>query len=202
MKQRAVSKKEALSIIGKLKSGKSSVQAEARRLGVYHATVRKELRRLLGSKEYARLMGPDRCPGQPRKVTKREALSIIAKIRAGRSTIAEETRRLGVNYETVRSAMRDAIGSEQYAKLAIPRSRPGMGSKLTSPTKPSRKETPYSSHRKVATFSHVEDDFSCGRCGTPQLKAGTDGNGGGILWCSCGWSRAIPRVRATAANRE
>jgi hypothetical protein len=53
--ERTVSKKEALSIIAKLRAGKSSVMAEARRLGCYHATIRKELRATLGSKEYAKL---------------------------------------------------------------------------------------------------------------------------------------------------
>ena len=53
--ERAVSKKEALSIIAKLRAGKSSVMTEARRIGCYHATVRKALRAALGSKEYAKL---------------------------------------------------------------------------------------------------------------------------------------------------
>lgn len=51
-----VSDKEVLSVIEKLKSGKSSVMAEARRLGCYHATLRKALRAQLGSKRFDALM--------------------------------------------------------------------------------------------------------------------------------------------------
>lgn len=56
-----VSEQEALSIIAKLKAGKSSgVMAEARRLGCYHATLRKAMRAAVGSKEYAELALADK----------------------------------------------------------------------------------------------------------------------------------------------
>lgn len=55
-RERAVSEKEAFSVIEKLKSGKSSVMAEARRLGCYHATLRKALRAAVGEAAYTKLM--------------------------------------------------------------------------------------------------------------------------------------------------
>jgi hypothetical protein len=59
--ERAVTKKEALAVIQKLRSGKSSVAVEARRLGCYHATLRKALRAAIGSKQYDSFM--DTRPG-------------------------------------------------------------------------------------------------------------------------------------------
>lgn len=55
-RERAVSEKEALSVIEKIKADKSTVMAEARRLGCYHATLRKALRAAIGESAYAKLM--------------------------------------------------------------------------------------------------------------------------------------------------
>ncbi len=63
-RERAVSEKEALSVIEKLKAGKSSVMAEARRLGCYHATLRKALRAAIGEKAYDKLMATKKEQGR------------------------------------------------------------------------------------------------------------------------------------------
>lgn len=47
-----VSAREALSIYNKIKAGQATVAGEARRLGCFHATLRKALRKAVGSKEY------------------------------------------------------------------------------------------------------------------------------------------------------
>lgn len=59
-RERAVSEKEAQSIFEKLKADKSTVMAEARRLGCYHATLRKSIRAAVGEAAYAKVMNGKR----------------------------------------------------------------------------------------------------------------------------------------------
>jgi hypothetical protein len=153
--------------------------------------------------------------GHERKVSKSVALAVFAKIKAGKSSIMAEARRLGCYHATLRKEIRAAVGSKEYAKQAIRGTRPRRrkSSKPLTKSKPaSREPSPETAEQRyrreyrkrtprvttVPTFSHVEGEFRCGRCGGDHLKTGTDGNGGGMLWCVCGWTRAIPRVRATA----
>jgi hypothetical protein len=166
--ERKVSKTVALAVIAKLKAGKSSVMAEARRLGVYHATLRKEMRAAVGSKLFERLMRAKTGRRKPRLYP------------------ATSTGPKHASQPKPRPASRPAP-SVTTPPASMPAERYPSGRKRYP------KQTP-------PTFSHVAGDFYCGRCGSDHLKTGTDGNGGGILWCVCGWTRAIPRVRATAAT--
>jgi formylmethanofuran dehydrogenase subunit E len=146
-----------------------------------------------------------------RKVSKSVALAVIQKLKAGKATVHGEARRLGVYHATLRKELRAAIGSKQYDKLfSRERKAPTKKEPPKRKARPPRSDTPERVHRRelyrskpyrktVPTFSQVAGEFRCGRCGSDHLKAGTNGNGGGTLWCSCGWTRAIPRVRATAA---
>jgi hypothetical protein len=201
--ERKVSKSVALAVIVKLKSGKTSVHREALRLGVYHATLRKEMRAAVGSKQYDKLLL--RRKGLPAPaLSKSRVLSVIAKIKAGKSSINTERQRLRVGEGRLRNLIRATMGSIEYAKL-VERKRkmvtkpkaatpaPMEADRFPSGRKRSPKQTP-------PTFSQVAGDFCCGQCGSPRVKAGTDGIGQAVLWCVCGWIRAIPRVRATAAT--
>jgi hypothetical protein len=162
--------------------------------------------------------------GHGRVVSKKEALVVLAKLRAGTSSVTVEAQRLGVYHATLRKEIRAAIGAKQYDKLALNRKRKGRPTATTPAASTARRKlyakksasrpvpslaAPSTSRRRsryhsatVSTFSHVAGDFNCGRCGSDQLKAGTDGNGGGVLWCSCGWTRPIVRVRATTLITE
>jgi hypothetical protein len=152
-----------------------------------------------------------------RKVSKTVALAVLAKIKAGKSSVQGEARRLGVYHATLRKEMRAAIGSKAYDKMVLRGRKPSIKSKPASRAappviapKPARRRAPsvtrirrrtrYQSAGVVLAFSQVEEEFRCGRCGSDHLKPGTDGSGGGVLWCLCGWTRAIPRVRPTATT--
>jgi hypothetical protein len=203
--EHAVSKKEALSIIEKIRAGKASVKGEARRLGVYHATLRKEMRAAIGSEQYDKLvlrgrrkrtaiglvdMGGRRpklaesCRGgrhgQPPKISDKVARAVLAKIEAG-SSVQLEAQRLGVHHRTLRKAMRAVVGEEQYDKLFRV---------TTSGTK--RREYratsigPAHVSQPKQPLPVVDDPTRCRRC-DDVLRYGTDGNGLVTAWCVCGW---------------
>jgi hypothetical protein len=138
--------------------------------------------------------------GRERVVTKSVALAVAAKVRAAKGTIMGEARRLGVYHATLRKAVRDAIGSAEYDKLVLRGRTTWIGratTKRREPKAPRLTQAPArcNPNRAAPTFAHVEGEFRCGQCGDPQPKAGTDGNGQGILYCSCGWTQPIPRLR-------
>lgn len=144
----------------------------------------------------------------PPVVSDKDAREIIARLKAGKSSLKDEAQRIGCYHATVRRSLRAVLGSKNYAKL-LGRT---TGKKSTPKPKAARSPAPVTSDRSPSgrkrypktapTFGHVAGDFCCGRCGSDHLKPGTDGNGGGVLWCACGWSRAIPRVRVTVEEKE
>jgi lambda repressor-like predicted transcriptional regulator len=95
-----ISDKQLRDTIARLKKG-SSIHGEARRLGCYHATLRKHLRALLGEDGFAAL------PLQRKKhYTSEQAFAdAIARVKAGGGIVAE-ARRIGVSDETLKKRIR------------------------------------------------------------------------------------------------
>jgi hypothetical protein len=181
---RVVSNREALSIIAKLRAGKSSIMAEARRLGVYHATLRKEIRAALGSeKEYAKLAdqihhrrkaslslkGP-----RERKISVTEARSIIAKIKAGTSSVLAEARCRGVTRVTVRRAVSGVLGGkEQYDKLmASLKKTPTVAGKASEAPSPKPETDPRGANRRPGSLYLQPLGFEIVAGKTVEVKLG------------------------------
>lgn len=134
-------------------------------------------------------------------IDEQEARVVARKIEKGTGTIMGEARRLGVFHATLRKALRQELGATAFAALMkghrhrVLRSK--HPTKRREPKAPRLRQAPARTNpnRTAPTFAHVEGEFRCGQCGDPQPKAGTDGNGQGILYCSCGWTQPIPRLR-------
>jgi hypothetical protein len=142
--------------------------------------------------------------GNQPKISEAVARKVIAKLRAGKTSVSGEAVRLGVYHATLRKAMRAILGDKEFTRIVVR----GRRAELRKPKAPVQKprRRPEAVKKKAAdkpymsapSFSHVEGEWNCGRCGSEQIQSGTNGIGGAVLWCSCGWSAPIPRVQASA----
>lgn len=115
-------------------------------------------------------------------VTEREALSVIAKLKQGKSSVMEQARLLGVYHATLRKAMRAAIGSKHFDAMQFP--------KRGKRKQRRRSKSVAASARVVAASPPVPQ--GCAH----RFRAGTNGNGGAFVWCAdCGHTEPVERKR-------
>jgi hypothetical protein len=108
------------------------------------------------------------------KISDKVARAVIEKVKAGKSSVMVEARRLGVYHATLRKAMRAAVGAKAHAKVT------GRRCKRVTSTGPQQ------GRAHTTPLPVVDDPTRCRRCGE-VLRYGTDGTGFVTAWCVCGW---------------
>lgn len=186
--RRSISDDQVREVIASIKANKGTVLGEARRLGVYHATIRNRMRSVLGEEAYASLMRPKNKRRIPQQFALRteEVAAIVHRLRVGESAMADEARRLGLAYESFQRTLRLKLGKERYSELRAglarwQRKRPVRVPKEAQSSPP----PPASTARSQGCFHG-------------RLLAGTDGAGHAVLFCKdCPYTEVIERRLAT-----
>jgi len=178
-----ITTREALLIAENIRAGRATVLGEARRLGVYHATLRKSLRLAVGRKQYDKLHGRKATAQRRREssqqstqLTRIAAQKMLVRFQNGATTLPQEAARLHIAGDVIRKAMVDMVG-EAIADHLIHR--------------------PPSQRAQLVTRRLSEDPFRC-KCGG-AIKPTTDGNGRTLMQCwTCGHRELVIPKLATA----
>src|SRR5689334_22187893 len=106
----------------RIRASKGTVSGEARRLGCYHATLRRAVRELLGAEEYDKLPGLVRWRGVSVDLTAKAVREVINNIKAG-SSFARERKRVRGSRDRLLTAIK-AVDAEFAASCVRKRRTP------------------------------------------------------------------------------
>lgn len=130
----------------------------------------------------------------PSAVSEKEALRVVANIKAGKGTVMGEARRLGVYHATLRKALRAAIGEKAFGTLMGGRAgKPGRGVK-PPPSRPTQSMLARRAVHSPRPEVLPPPPTPLG-CTHSRTVAGTDGSGYAVLWCTdCDFVEHVQRV--------